>query len=344
MNPITLKTDLITPLTQIKSVTPVTPVTAILDSQNPNAVFESGQKYQASIETRLINGNSRVLVADKLLQMHLPENFQPGSKLELMLISQEPDLKFLIVNNFPSDINENNTVISPTGRFLGSLMQQDTVKQASTGTSPPAASTTLLTSSAPILTSASINSTELPGLLQKAISQSGLFYESHQAQWISGKNTLENLQQEPQGKLMLVVADQPNKISASISSDMPVHTQSIPLVQQQLNTLETGYLLWRGEVWQGQPMDWEIHEQHQDSVIESGDAANWRTKIHLTLPQLGEITATIILNAQGINIKLDASQVETVNLLRNNQSPLGMNMQSAGLNIQSLEVQHNDES
>ena len=137
MNPITLKTDLITPLTQIKSVTPVTPVTAILDSQNPNAVFESGQKYQASIETRLINGNSRVLVADKLLQMHLPENFQPGSKLELMLISQEPDLKFLILNNSPSDINENNAVISPTGRFLGSLMQQDTARQASIGISSP---------------------------------------------------------------------------------------------------------------------------------------------------------------------------------------------------------------
>ncbi|MBP6365842.1 MAG: flagellar hook-length control protein FliK [Nitrosomonas sp.] len=343
MNPITLKTDLITPLTQIKSVTPVTPVTAILDSQNPSAVFESGQKYQASIETRLINGNSRVLVADKLLQMHLPESFQPGSKLELMLISQEPDLKFLILNNFPSDINENNAVISSTGRFLDRLMQQDTVKQASISISSSAAHTPLLTSSAPILTSASINSTELPSLLQKAISQSGLFYESHQAQWISGRNTLENLQQEPQGKLMLVVADQSNKISASLSSDMPIHTQSIPLVQQQLNTLETGYLLWRSEVWQGQPMDWEIHEQHQDNAIESGDAANWRTKIHLTLPQLGEITATIILNAHDINIKLDASQVETVNLLRNNQSPLGMDMQSAGLNIQSLEVQHNDE-
>lgn len=333
MIPIITKNDLITSLTQIKSVTPVT---AIPDSHS-STEFELDQKYQAVVETRLPNGNSTVLVADKLLQMHLPENFKPGHTLELVFISSEPDPKFLLLDEASANMQEKNTTLSATGRSLAFLMQNATK-------SPTANTLEPLTSPAPIVNGVALNSAELPSLLQKAISQSGLFYESHQAQWISGKNTLENLQQEPQGKLMLVVADQPNKISASISSDMPVHTQSIPLVQQQLNTLETGYLLWRGEVWQGQPMDWEIHEQHQDSVIESGDAANWRTKIHLTLPQLGEITATIILNAQGINIKLDASQVETFNLLRNNQSPLGMNMQSAGLNIQSLEVQHNDES
>lgn len=101
MIPTIIKTDLIATQTQIAPVTPVRPVTAILDSQSSFAEFVQGQKYQALIEARLFNGNSRVLVADKLLQMHLPENFQPGNKLELVFISQEPKLKFLILNETP---------------------------------------------------------------------------------------------------------------------------------------------------------------------------------------------------------------------------------------------------
>ena len=349
MIPTIIKTDLITPLTQIKPVTPVTPVTAILDSQSFSSEFEQGQKYQALIEARLFNGNSRVLVADKLLQMRLPENFQPGNKLELVFVSHEPELKFLILNEASLAARENNTSISATGRFLGVLMQAatSTTSTANTATANTNTATTQsLTSPTPILTGPPINSTELPGLLQKAIVQSGLFYESHQAQWVNGDNTLENLLQEPQGKLMRVTADLPAAkvaASASLSPEMPVHTQSIPLVQQQLTTLETGHLFWRGDIWQGQPMEWDIYEQQsQGQENESDSAAQWRTQLRLSMPQLGNITATIALNAHGINIKLNASQAETASLLKNNQLPLTIDMQSTGLNIQSVEVQHDD--
>lgn len=87
------KTDLIAPLTQVKLVTPVI---AIPDSQSSSIKFEQDQKYQALVEARLFNGKSRVLVADSLLQMYLPEKFQPGTKLELIFISHEPNLKFFI--------------------------------------------------------------------------------------------------------------------------------------------------------------------------------------------------------------------------------------------------------
>jgi len=346
--PTIIKTDLIATQTQIAPVTPVRPVTAILDSQSSFAEFVQGQKYQALIEARLFNGNSRVLVADKLLQMHLPENFQPGNKLELVFISQEPKLKFLILNETPPlDAGKNNTSISTTGRFLGVLMQ-DVLKPASANiTTTNTATAQSLTSPTPILTGSSINSTELPGLLQKAIVQSGLFYESHQAQWINGENTLESLHQEPQGKLMLVTADllaAKVAVSSALTPEMPVHTQTIPLVQQQLTTLETGHLFWRGEIWQGQPMEWDIYENPQDKEKEneSDQAAQWRTQLRLSMPQLGDITATIAINAQGINIKLNTSQPETANLLKNNQLPLAMDMQSAGLNLQAVEVQHDD--
>jgi len=345
--PTVIKTDLIATQTQIAPVTPVTSVAAIVDPQSSFAEFAQGQKYQALIESRLFNGDSRVLVAGKLLQMHLPDNFQPGNKLELVFVSQEPKLKFLIQNEAPLNTAENNTSISTTGRFLGILMQ-DVLKQTSASiTTTNTATTQSLSHSSPILTGLAINSTELPGLLQKAIIQSGLFYESHQAQWVNGENTLENLHQEPQGKLMLVMADLPAAkvtASAALSPEMPVHTQTIPLVQQQLTTLETGHLFWRGEIWQGQPMEWDIyeHSQGKEKENESDQAAQWRTQLRLSMPQLGDITAIIALSAQGINIKINTSQPETVRLLKNNQLPLTLDMQSAGLNIQTVKVQHDD--
>lgn len=347
MIPTTLiKTDLPVSSALIKPVTPVSPVTAMLDSQNSSADFIEGQKYLALIEARLFNGNSRVLVADKLLQMKLPENFQPGNKLELVFITHKPEPQFLVLNQTPTDTSDNNASISPTGRFLGILMQ-NTLQQTSAIANTNSNTASTLVSSKPILSTPSINSTELPVLLQKAIVQSGLFYESHQAQWVQGENSLENLQQEPQGKLMLATTSEIPAIKAAITAMNPeisVHNQAIPLVQQQLTTLETGHLFWRGEVWQGQLMDWNIYEasEHDEKEnTQSEQAAQWRTQIRLSMPQLGDITATIALNAQGANIKLNTSQLETAHLLKDNQTPLTTDMQSAGIIIRALEIQHN---
>jgi len=332
--PVITKNDLITSLTQIK---PVTPVTAILDSHSPSE-FELGQKYQAVIEARLPNGNSRVLVADKFLQMNLPEKFQPGHKLELVFISPESEPKFLLLNEASTETQEKSTTLSSTGRFLGFLMQ-DAMKLPSTNTLQS------LTNPLPIVNGAPLNSAELPALLQKAISQSGLFYESHQAQWLSGEITLENLQQEPQHKLLLSMNESiAQKSGASpLNTEMSLNSQSIPLIMQQLTTLETNHLFWQGEIWKNQHMEWDISEQSDGNEQNGHDSCTqWHTQIRLSMPQLGEITAKIALNSQGIHIKLDALNSETVSLLKNNELLLTTDMQSAGVNIQSMEVHQDD--
>ncbi len=333
MIPAINKTDSIAPLTQVKFVTPVI---AIPDSQNSSIKFEQGQKYQALVEARLFNGMSRVLVADSLLQMYLPEKFQPGTKLELIFISHEPSLKFLIPSETSLETSGNNAAISTAGRFL-SILLQDPLKHSSLS------DTVQITSSSPILDRAPTNSTELPGLLQKAIVQSGLFYESHQAQWINGENTLENLHHEPQSKLMLVTDMSATKsiASAPLGTDMPVNTQSIPIVLQQLTTLETGHLFLHGEIWENQHIEWDVYEESHGSK-ENEPATRWCTQIRLSMPELGDITAKIALDSRDIHIKLDASQLETASLLKNNQLSLTVDMQSAGLIIQSIQVQHDD--
>ena len=148
---------------------------------------------------------------------------------------------------------------------------------------------------------------DLASKLSKAFSQSGLFYEAHQVQWITGERSLEELLAEPQGKLSSrstqndtngnasltnkntrsdistdTVTD--NKLVTTISNALLaseiataanvgnksttteiVHPQAQPLVESQLTMLNSNELVWRGEVWQGQMMQWADSRQPETS-------------------------------------------------------------------------------
>ena len=61
-----------------------------------------------------------------------------------------------------------------------------------------------------------------------------------------------------------------------------------------------GYeFVWRGEVWPGQPLEWHLrheteHAQDQSAAMPGDEAdAGWESKLKLTLPQLGTVTAPV---------------------------------------------------
>lgn len=330
MIPTNIKTDSFTQPSRAGPVTPITPVTAVGSVKQSPPDFTQGKTYQALVEARLHNGNARIIISGHLLQMQLPENIQPGNKIELVFITREPQLKFLLQNPTLPGIEKNTPIISTIGRLLGSLIQ-DTEQPV------PLKS---WTDTAPILTKPPINSTELSGLLQKALTRSGLFYESHLAQWVAGKNTLTQLKQEPQSKLTIATM----ATATSPIVDTVVHAQSLPLVQQQLAALETGHLVWRGEIWPEQFMEWNISEHSSNgNEQETGDTTSqWQMQLRLTLPKLGEVTVKIILNARDMHIKLHPATLETARLLQDNRSPLATAIAAAGLNVQVAEIHSND--
>lgn len=331
MIPTTVKTEQISQQLQakhvaaVKPVAPVTPITAVADPGNTQHDFTLGQKYKALVEARLPNGNHSVLISNKLFQMHLPENTHPGDTLELLFLTDNPRLKFALENINQTALPKNSATISQTGRFLDVLIQD---AEKTNARSP--------SSLTPILSDSSINKQELPALLQKAILQSGLFYESHLAKWINGKNTLDKIQQEPQN------LSTPTANTSSTTPTLPVSTQNLSLVQQQLMTLEAGQIIWRGEIWNGQPMEWSISEDETNNRDDQSASTKWKTKLTLTFPELGKITATITLNTQDIQIKLSAHKTETIQLLKDTQSLLKQNIQTTGLTVNSLELNSDD--
>jgi hypothetical protein len=78
-----------------------------------------------------------------------------------------------------------------------------------------------------------------------------------------------------------------------------------PLVQQQLDAAGTQRLIWHGEVWPGQTMEWEVQwDGRGDGNSASGDSESWATTLRLRTPRLGEVEAALRLGAGGIHIGL----------------------------------------
>jgi len=335
-----IQPDILTPVPLVESVAPVAPVS---DPAQILPNFSAGQKFLAKVEAQLANGNFKVLVNGQALQMQLPENIRPGNTMELMLIASEPRLKFVLLGDGQA---RTGASLSATGRFLGALAQD----AAGSLAAPP------WTRVAPALSAPPVDSRQLPALLRDALSRSGLFYESHQAQWVAGKRTLGQLLQEPQGGLstgassrLIRVIEKPARnvnsepeaaaAGAVRNANAPVHAQTLTLVQQQLSVLETGQLSWCGEIWPGQWMDWDIAE-HRPAASETDAPSRWQTRLCLTLPKLGEVAATLALDPRGVRITLGATATGTAALLENSQQPLAAAMAAAGLSVLAVEVRH----
>ena len=154
------------------------------------------------------------------------------------------------------------------------------------------------------------------------------------------KNTLTQLQQEPQSKLTIATMT----TLAPSDIDIVVHTQSLPLVQQQLSALETGHLIWRGEIWPNQLMEWDIsdHSSSGHEPVTDEVSSHWQMQLSMTLPKLGEVTANIVINANCMHIRLHTAATETAEFLRNNRPPLATAIASTGLSVQSVEIHAND--
>ncbi|HNS57572.1 MAG TPA: flagellar hook-length control protein FliK [Nitrosomonas europaea] len=326
-----------TPTDAISQTRPVSAVTPVPDAtQSDTPAFILGQKYRAQIGERLTNGHSLVNVAGRWLQMRMPASANPGNILELTLIEQSPRLKFLLHSGTQG--GNNPTTLSPAGRLIAQLLSQP---------APPAMKTA--NEAAPLLPIPPATGREriqLPAQLQQALSASGLFYEAHLVQWLSGNRSLQQLRQEPQGKLPA-----PATVSTTITDSAtasPVASQAVSLIQQQLHTLETGTIQWRGEIWPGQTMEWDITEYPDDQGKEQADnektgkSGRWQTRIHLQLPNLGKITATIMIEPQGMRIRLDADSDEITRQLRKEQVTLASAMQTTGLTIRAMDIQQHE--
>ena len=116
-------------------------------------------------------------------------------------------------------------------------------------------------------------------------------------------------------------------------------------MQQQLEALATQNFSWQGQIWPGQEMRWEIDEDAARPDQENEETATkWTTRVHLILPNLGEIDAQVRLQGQKIALTMSAGSVQTRELMRASSMALRSQLDEAGLALASMGVDAATES
>jgi hypothetical protein len=347
-------------LTQLQSLirTSAPPLLEVSEHPTEMPQWVPGQKLTATVLATLPNGRFQVLVSDMFLDMNLPKNTQPGQNIELTFISGQPRLTFALSKDLElAAQSQPNVKLSDTARFLGGLLEKlSTMKSEE---SAPMAKM------APLIAGEPVNTKELAQVLHGAISKSGLFYESHQAQWVAGQRPLSELLQEPQGRLSTgpMISKEAGGQMVHLghnTQDNPkvpvgnenlqhlatkpggtmeekVHPQTFPLVQQQIETLDTRQMVWQGQIWPQQSMRWEI-EERAARESEGEEFPVWQTRLRLQMPNLGDVTAILAFAPQGIKIDIDVAEDTTGILMRASQPELGQAFDRAGLKLTGMVV------
>lgn len=189
----------------------------------------------------------------------------------------------------------------------------------------------------PLLEAAEAQARPIAEALRNGISLSGLFYESHQAEWIAGRRQLDDLRQEPQAR-------------QAVQQD-PDDTPLPALVRQQLDMLDGQALHWRGELWPGLPLQLSIarqpeHDGRQEEAAacaaEAADSPRWETRLVSLLPALGKVAVRLSLSGERIGIAVTSSGSERSALIAAEAASLGRALQSAGLHLNAFSSEHDD--
>ncbi|MDD2721915.1 MAG: flagellar hook-length control protein FliK [Gallionella sp.] len=324
-------------------------------SGNPVTKLEPGQRVQGNVQEQVAPGLYKVLVAGQTLQMALPGNLRIGKQIELQVVSNSPRLTFsFLATTTPIATHEQ---ISPASRLLANLAELPLGRTFIESTGSKAVLQT---------NGQGIDSKQLAGALRDALANSGLFYESHQAEWVRGARSTGQLLIEPQnrmpqqprttyteiGNLEAGYAGNQPSVAHGIETNAVQHhkatdaTAGIPrelmtLVQQQLHTLETHQLTWVGEVWPGQTMQWEIQgePEHQASTAES---RQWSTELELALPTLGDVHARLVFSRGEIMLRLQTDDTVALELFNRNLPELHRAMGAVGIQLTSSVVENHE--
>ena len=179
-----------------------------IQSQLPDLV--PGQRFFATLQRTLPDGSFRALVAGQQMTLSLNTAAKSGDTLELEVSQVTPRAVFARMVGQEAAATANASAqpaLSQTGRLISFLL-----------TGQPAPQPASLAANQPLLTAPPANGSQLAPLLRQALGQSGLFYESHQADWVLGRRDTASLTSEPQGQPRPVAQASPQASSGQAAA------------------------------------------------------------------------------------------------------------------------------
>jgi flagellar hook-length control protein FliK len=220
----------------------------------------------------------------------------------------------------------NNTTLSQAGKAIGGVLAAAQKAQLE------GAPLTAALGRTPIVAAAGADAASIAAGLQQAVGKSGLFYESHVAEWAQGARALAELNGEPQQQLAREGVRQ-----------QPLDPATAQFINLQLATQEQAHVAWQGNLWPGQPMQLEVqrqvHDDRREGHDEAGEAeAPWHSRLRLHFPELGELDARLTLAGGRLQVQFAAGNDTTAALLRRHMGSLAGALEAAGTPLTGFEV------
>ena len=293
-------------------------------SREAVASFQQGQQLRGEVLQTLGGGKFLVQIGSQAMQVLLPKTSKAGDRLNLFFVGEDPPTFLMVRYGKGGD-----ALVSKTASWISSLLGQQN------NSAPLQEGLGILRT---LLQGAPSDPNQLEQLLKKGLKESGLFYEAHLSRWFSGSYSLEQLLQEPQGRL----SSQSGPLLSVVGQDGS-DPRTLPLVKEQLASLQTGQLLFQGELFPGQTMEWRIKDQ--EGRGRQGDQEQqrpWETSLALVLPRLGKVQAELSLDGNRVDLRLEVGSAETAASLQAGSELLHGQLQAAGLQSGSLVIRHGD--
>jgi hypothetical protein len=320
-----------------------------------------GKSMLAQVLARMSDGNFVVKVDGNAMRMILPPGTKVGADVPLTLLGLEPRPTFqvgengkpvtaslytpnanakggaqpgalggaqqaaalqaaLLKNAAAAAVTQGEAggpapVLSETGRLLSSVL--------SAAQNAPGAALAL-EGSQPLLGKAAPEPAQLAVKLQQTISQSGLFYESHLAEWAEGTRSMTELMHEPQAARAPVPPTDPN---------------TAQFINLQLTSQEQSRVVWQGQLTAGHELEWHIEKDERGQRGgDEDDAPVWRSGMMFRLPLLGEIAATVVMAGDKFQIEIQTGSDAVGSALRAHAGQLSSAMEAAGTPLSALSI------
>jgi hypothetical protein len=277
--------------------------------------FVRGQAYIAQILSKVSGTAYNVKVEGAIFKVELGSAAQAGQTLLLRYMHDSPVPTFLLAPT-PTNNAGSITDLSPAAYLIGHYLKEAEGENVSTRYEAAA-----------VATHAPKNPQVMAQDLKHAVSNSGLFYESHLSDLVQGSRSLAAIMQEPQNQ------------SAS-----PVAV----LMSQQLAILENQRMMWHGEVWPGQEMSWDVYLQQRNTARDGEQQATGEpaaneprpitSELTLHLPHLGKVSAKLSLVDGRMHINILAEQAQTLDTLKAQRQNLAEAIVKNGQQLDALTV------
>ena len=338
----------------------------------PAPQWRPGQTLEARVETKLADGRSLLDVEGTLFQVRLPESAQAqvGQRLQLTVVRPGPEPTLLMRAPESQTAQENassKVSLSTLATRVATVLGNDANPANTAARGAPALPVL------PILPAPPASGADLAAPLRQALETSGLFYESHQAEWVGGKRELGALRQEPQARIAReeyarsgpgrVDANRPSvpaneatgdsaRASAAPPGNRPEGPAPAPspaalspavagIVDRQLDAIANQQIVWQGQVWPGQTLDWRV-EERAARPGEEETGTRWHTELKLQLPTLGAMTARLDLDGDHLTIAVDAGGTAGVGRMQAGEGDLRRMLKARGLVLDAFRVAGDD--